>query len=392
MESFKAEDLKRLEKNVYDFAIVGSNFHCWLLAYSLSRVYHKKVAVLEPRESLGDSDSPLKSGSGELPSHFNKVLDNTESRESLQWLQEVLRETLHTEALEITPLTVDSGKLTPFVGFGEQHFSSMDILNSFSSSDNVELLNSPSHWLEQLASLFIGDVYTMAEITKIETSENQLKSIVINGSYELKTENLIYGLPPKTLKNLVSNEIIADKTFQKILKTKAFSCVRLHLEHPPEAQVEAHPYHILYGNKDDFDPIVGQFFKTENRLFSMWACWMLSDLIDDHEHLGSMLKHIKKQIKRAYPHLLDNLKQEKIVVEIDSEGQGNTPEALERNLAKVQGFWICHPQVLQSTGFIAKINCARKTLVGICNALHLAPGEILLADTALQTSAPDVSL
>lgn len=290
-------DHKEISKNSYDFAIVGSHFSALLVAYILSRTFHKKVAIIEPQDFVGGEDATIKIDNKKLLSHFSKVSASEQNLDLLHWLATNIEIDIPSDAFEFTPLTIESGKLIPFVGFGERKFSTIELFKDFSSSKNYELSSNLDAWTEHLESCFIGDIYTMAEVTSIEVENGQIKYVAINGSRNLICENLVYCLPPKSIKKLLPIDVVSHKSFQRLLKNKSYSQVRLHLLHDQDVIVEKNPFHILYGGKDDFEPIVGQFSEINSHLCSLWTCWMLTDLIDDHEHLGALLKNIKKQIK-----------------------------------------------------------------------------------------------
>lgn len=373
-------ELKELTKNTYDFAIIGSNLQAYILAYQLSCHFHKKVALVEANDQLGREDGVEAVGDNVLFSHFSRIPDQPLNRDLLQWLSEISGESTFNETAELTPLEINSGKLSPFVGFGDKKFLSLDILRNFTSSKNVQLDHPTSFWIEKFQSLFIGDTYTLAEVTKIETNENGFQYAVINGSKNLQADTFIYCLPPKSVKNLLNKEVLANKNLQKLLKMKSFSQANLLLKHPNDVQIEEHPLHILFGNKDDFEPVIGEFHRDGNGdLFSLWSSWTPTDFADDPEHLGGLVKHQKKQIKRAYPELFENVLAEKIVVSMDSEGQTPQNDWLSKPFANVPGLWLCHPQLTENTGFIAKVEVAKVVLDALRNTLGLEHVEYTIA-------------
>ncbi|MCB0355842.1 MAG: hypothetical protein KDD40_02485 [Bdellovibrionales bacterium] len=375
-------DIKELSKNNYDFAIVGSNLHALILAYTLSRNYHKKVAILEPQDFIGGNDAPVTIGEKKIMSHFTMVNSTAETIETLNWLAQILDQELFNEPLEITPLCIDSGKLIPFVGFGDRKFSTIEVLKSYTQNLNLNLNQWPSQWLEQLSSLFIGDVYTLAEITSIEIENDKIKQTIVNGSRELFADNIVFCLPPKQLKKVVGLELASHKSMQKILKNKSFTRIRMHLVTDKGFEVEQWPFHILYGSKEDNEPVVGQFLTVNEELHSLWSCWTLTELIDDHEHLGNLIKHIKKQIKRAYPEFFDHVTMEKIVVEVDSEGVGKQTDFLSETFAKIPGLWLCHPQLIENTGVIGKIQAAKLSCEALKSQLSLTHQEYVIAENS----------
>ena len=361
-------DHKELTKNSYDFAIIGSQLHASLIAYTLSRWFQKRVAILEPTDSMGAEDALVTVGTQRVMSHFQRLPNYSVARDLLGWLHQILQVECPQQILEVTPLSIESGKLVPFVGFGDKKFSTLDLLKPYVQGEGYELPQMPSEWINLIKDLFIGDIYTLTEVTSLQIENGRLQYVVVNGSKNVYADQFIYCLPPKNLKKLLSPSLLASRGMQKVLKNKTFSCMRLHLLHTSfENQgIEDKPYHILFGGKEDFEPIVGQFLELANQWHSLWSCWIPSELADDHEYLGSVLRHIKKQVKRAYPQLFDHIEYEKIVVEIDSEGSTSLADIMRQNFCKIEGLWVCHPQLIENTGLIAKLEVAKQ----LCDALQ----------------------
>ncbi|MCB0361785.1 MAG: hypothetical protein KDD35_03650, partial [Bdellovibrionales bacterium] len=81
--------------------------------------------------------------------------------------------------------------------------------------------------------------------------------------------------------------------------------------------------HFLYGSKDEFDPTLGLFFPQEKgtpQQSSLWMGLLSSDLAEDSEAIANLLREMKKQIKRIYPNLLEEIIAEKLVISEFSHG------------------------------------------------------------------------
>ena len=109
--------------------------------------------------------------------------------------------------------------------------------------------------------------------------------------------------------------------------------------------------HVLNGTtQDEFGPCVGAFqapaeVNGENLQYSQWLTFVEDEEAEDTEIIGFALKKIKRQIKRAYPDALENLKFERILVVPSYAGHGDLKLSANQSLAGVENFWVGSSQV-----------------------------------------------
>jgi hypothetical protein len=109
--------------------------------------------------------------------------------------------------------------------------------------------------------------------------------------------------------------------------------------------------HVLNGTtQDEFGPCVGALqapaeVNGENLQYSQWLTFVEDEEAEDTEIIGFALKKIKRQIKRAYPDALENLKFERILVVPSYAGHGDLKLSANQSLAGVENFWVGSSQV-----------------------------------------------
>lgn len=362
-------DLKNISKNQYDVAIIGSELPGLLTAYILSKQYHLNVALLEPSEEIGGQDNILQTSKGRLEAFFQYVPATEENKHLLNWLGDLLNDTLVSETLELQTKTFENAKLTPFIGFGERKFFSANELSQQISNSYLKLALSPEEWTHRIKEYFIGDTFTLATPTNIEAensspNSHRITSMLINGAKPIRAKFFIYTLPPKILGQM-HLEFIANKQRQKILKAKSWTQINLHFTHK---QVESEDFspHVLMGNKTDFEPCLGHFFPPqEGKQNSIWSSLTTNDLAEDHEYLGGVIRNMKKQIKRAYENAINDIENEKIVIKTEAQGYIDLAGKNFGQLDKVDNLYLCHPQLVDQSGPMAGLSASQQILAQI---------------------------
>jgi len=358
--------LKDLDKKNYDFVIVGSNLTAGLLAYSLERGFHQSVAVIDSNDHLGREDSLVTSKCHQLMSHLMYFNSNKSLREALAWADHLVgADQLFSDEFDSATKTMDGTTSTEFLGYGERNFSSINELSSFSNSKVHALLTSPSELLSNIYDQFLGDTYTLAEVSQLNYADDRqtVASLNINGAKCISAKVFVYCLPPKSLEKKIVDQqkVLSSKAFHKIQKYKSFSKVRLHLQHS-QAYGQSGDRFVLYGGKDDFEPCVGQCWSQNDNHYSLWYTLAPAELADDTEHMGAVVKQIKKQMKRLRPNEKSEPLAEKIIVEPDALGYCLQDETSPfGRLPKTTNFWLSHQQLVSYSDFTGKVYSAFRT-------------------------------
>ncbi|MNL37439.1 hypothetical protein D3C87_1595840 [compost metagenome] len=135
--------------------------------------------------------------------------------------------------------------------------------------------------------------------------------------------------------------------------------------------------HVLNGTtQDEIGPCVGKFMpavEVEGEVLqaSQWMTFIEQEVTEDSEVVGMTLKKIKRQIKRAYPDALDNIKLERIFVAPIIAGNGDLKLNANLTIPSLENLWISS----------ATMN-NQKNLVG-----SLLQSQMVLASLGFNTSA-----
>lgn len=104
--------------------------------------------------------------------------------------------------------------------------------------------------------------------------------------------------------------------------------------------------HVLNGTtQDEIGPCVGRFLPAVDvdgirMQTSQWMTFIEHEVTEDSEVVGTALKKIKRQVKRAYPEALEGLKQERIFVTPILAGNGDIKLNGNGTLPGLENLWI----------------------------------------------------
>lgn len=304
--------MAKINKKKFDIIVIGNNWTGLSLANSLSKT--KSVALINSFENQNAYQS-----SDEFSGEFEYLPNKTNSLEKIEWFSNKHDLNIQPSEKSVTPVTIDSGKLVQFLGFGERDGKSIDNLTWYNEAECIKL-NMDNHDIrKKLVESFQGDVFENCEVTELHINDELIDAITLNGQKKISARQIIFCEPPNKLLSIIDHKNLPAKIKQKITKIKPLSCLQIVYKHKESLQ-HSDDLHFLMGNKEDFEPCLGYFWKKDDIQYSQWMLLMPSDLTEDIEKVGSNLKNIKRQIKRAYPEFLDNVEFEKVIVKDQSHG------------------------------------------------------------------------
>ena len=151
--------------NEFDFIVIGNSWVANLMALRLC----KKGTCLRVHgnEKLGTKTISKLETSQYLP--FSDI-DNS----CFDFLG------VSAESSEAQSLTVESGSLIPFVGFGSKKFPANEYIKAWSSSQWLKLNKNFSTWDAEFNNSFSGELLTGHAVTSVEPVENGV-NIAVNG-------------------------------------------------------------------------------------------------------------------------------------------------------------------------------------------------------------------
>lgn len=370
----------------YDSIVIGAGLAGLLVANQLESS-GRKVALIEALDQLGGTSRPVQTLAGMID-YSLKFFPETEDSESMfQWLESVLGSTIEREIVDAPPVTYDEGKFKPFIGFGDQKVSTAAEIAQYSKARHYKLSTTPKDWVNQLTESFTGTVFPQSYVTKMQVDDDFVIEILINGSKRLSGREVIFAAAPQQLTKLLPDTHVPTRLRQKLLKGEFWTSINLDLIHASKI-TDSKAVHILKGANEE--PSVGLFNEptqlADGRTVqvSQWTTLVDREITDDPEITASALKHIKRQIKRAYEHCLDGLLKERIAVSPTSHGDLVGALSDDGHWPKVQNLWVISSLMDSEKNVAGLIRQTRRTLAAIAGE----PVQILEHDTDLHESPP----
>ncbi len=307
-----------MSKNKYDFIVIGSGIEALLKCLELER-NGLNGCIVEKEDTLGGLFRGLRSNEVLFESHIPFMEDSPEARVLADQLCATV-DSLTFDAKDIGPLTFHNGKLQPFMGFGETSNLAVDIYSYFLQSKTLHFSKSFSEIAQYLREKLTSEILYLSEVTALEL-EPQVQ-VTINGTTLLTAEELYFYDSPLKLSKLlsVSKTQLPKNLVPKLSKTQLWTAISLVYRHRT-AVTETPAVHILYGSKEL--PSLGRFQNEFGVSTSQWLCLINPEAAADSESLGTMLREMKKQIKRMYPTFFETVEKENIFIAPDAYGTIN---------------------------------------------------------------------
>ncbi len=377
---------KKSSLHVYDYVVVGSGLSGLLMTAALSRVT-QNVLLLEAADTFGGVNQKQETAVGTINNGFRFLPDTDLSRKSMAFLSALFGESMEFRSVENAPVTYESGGLRPFVGFGNTPPTFYEEFSYFLSQQRLQCETHPYQWVEQLFEKSQADFIPRSYVTKFVEEGGKITRALINGQKNILGHNFIYCGPIQSLSILLPESGLSVRHRQKLSKAKYWTALCLDLVH---SQLVAEPekLHILNGTtQDDVGPCVGQFSamvtssptaenpNEEKLQLSQWVSFIDNESAEDAEQIALTLKKIKRQIKRAYPTALDNLKSERILVTPSIGGNGEIKLNANQSLPNLPNFWIASGTLSTQKNLLG---CLQQVEL-VCGALGFHPAGIELA-------------
>ena len=291
----------------FDTLIIGGGLSGLWLTHRLHQA-GQRVGLIEAREGLG--------GSSRRQSTVEFIPATQENADLMEWCRSLAPLPLQSEVRDHRPQMYDEGKWRPFAGFGETTFQSVGELSSFSQAH--ELSVSPS--LEQLVRALIEQLPVVAltrhEVTSLKVQDGLVREVVVNGDKTMHANQVIFTPHPGLLNTLIEGEGLAGKHRTRLAKMNGWTSVALELKHTPPL-LEDSSVRIFNHNAKEFEPVIGRVDGER----SLWMTLVPFERENEHEFVGQCIRHIKRQLKRAWPDRLDGQLEEKIYVGAHAFGQ-----------------------------------------------------------------------
>lgn len=333
-----------MAQHIYDYAIIGSGLTGLAIAAALSRET-KNIALIESSDFSGGMNKQVKFPTGPINNGLRFVPGTASSEQAIQFLENLLGLKINAGNNEVAPITYDSGSFKTFLGFGDNPPAFYEELSYFTNAQHMNLHLEPNAWSQLLLEKFQGDFLPRSYVTKFHKEGDKVTHITINGAKTLHANNFIFCGHIKDLALLLPEDAISTRARVKLSKNAYWAGLCLDICHS-HAVSESDAMHVLNGTtQDEIGPCVGRFLpavEAEGQTLqaSQWMTFIEQEATEDSENVGLALKKIKRQIKRAYPTALDNIKLERIIVAPMIAGDGEIKLSANMTIPDLENLWI----------------------------------------------------
>ncbi|MEK2689314.1 NAD(P)-binding protein [Bdellovibrio sp. GT3] len=330
--------------HIYDYAIIGSGLTGLSIAAALSRET-KNIVLLEGLDNSAGSNKQINFPTGPINNGIRFVPDSVSSEKALGFLENLLGQKVIADVSEEAPVTYDSGNFKTFLGFGENPPAFWEELSYFTSSKRIDLQLQPFQWAQMLMEQFKGDFAPRSYVTKFHQEGDRVTSVTVNGSKTIHAHNFIFAGTVRDLSILLPEDAISTRARSKLGKNNYWTALCLDICHS-KAVTESTAVHVLNGTtQDEIGPCAGRFMPAvevdgSQLQASQWITFIETEMTDDSEVVGMALKKIKRQIKRAYPEALDDIKLERIFVAPYIAGNGDLKLSANQTIPSLENLWV----------------------------------------------------
>ncbi|HWU42705.1 MAG TPA: FAD-dependent oxidoreductase [Bdellovibrio sp.] len=376
-----------MAQHIYDYAIIGSGLTGLSIAAALSRET-KNIALIDGADFAGGANKKITFPTGPINNGLRFVPDSVLAEKSLRFLENLLDTKIAGEITDEAPITYDSGQFKTFLGFGENPPAFYEELNYFTATNSIHLLKQPYEWTQLLLEKFNGDFLPRSYVTKFHHEGDRVTHLTINGSKTLHAHNFIFAGSVKDLALLLPEDTLSARAKAKLAKNTYWTGLCLDLCHN-SAVTDSPAMHVLNGTtQDEIGPCVGKFLpaiEVEGKVLqsSQWMTFIESEATDDSEVVGLALKKIKRQIKRAYPEALNDLKLERIFVAPLIAGHGDLKLSANMTIPELSNLWIASSTVSEQKNLVGSLLQAEMILASLGFKIEVQDSAYVEAEASL---------
>lgn len=373
---------------VFDTLVIGGGLSGLLAANALADT-GQNVALIEASDALGGSCRAGFTAAGAIDYGLKLFPVGEASETALAWLEQQLGEKIERTELEAAPVTYDDGKFKPYVGFGDAAVHTGSEIEAYALQKRLILAPAPKDWVQTLASRFKGAVFLQSQVTQLVLEHGQVTEAIVNGSKRFSAREVIFAAAPSLLPALLGDAALPARIRQKLVKGEMWTSVNLDIAHT-EAITDSASVHVLKGANEE--PCVGVFHPAvrqpdgQSRQVSQWLTLIPRDQIDEEELVAGALKHIKRQVKRAYASALEGVLQERILVVPASHGHlSGVADAAGTQLPKIENLWLASALIAPSRNTLGALQQVRAVVDAI-----IAPNARRELTERKETLAPEI--
>ena len=307
----------------YDTLVIGGGLSGLLIAHKLHSS-GQKVKVFEASEKLG----------GRFFRGFLPFLPNDADQQTcVQWLNSLGFQLEFSEAPH-RPQIFEDGSFQDLAGFGDTPISGADFYLPLLSTTECRMTPSLQQEYHRLLAQLPFEHQTLAELTQLTKTGDDLNVATINDEHQFGFKNLIFTPAPQKVLQVLPQDILALKSIGRLSKQEYWASLNVQYDH--ETVIQA-PEGVLFltSQGQDLDVVAGRVFEQGRK--SQWMTLIPMETLEDTEKITQILRAIRRQIKRPYPEALNNAK-ETLWVTPYSHG-GDLPAPQIKGVSKL---WLAH--------------------------------------------------
>lgn len=336
-----------------DTLIIGGGLTGLFLAHRLHQG-GQRVALLEAREALGGRLRRAGAAQTYASNGLDFIPASNENVALLEWVKSVSPIPLQFTIREHRPQVYDEGRWRPFAGFGDVSFQSVTELAQFSHTHDIVVEPGFEHLVRALVEQLPFEAQTMCEVTGLKVEGGKVSEVGYNGDKAVKAERVIFTPHPSLLNAFIEGEGLQAKNRTRLAKMQAWTAVILELNHTP-ALVDDPSIRVFTHSAKEFEPVVGRVFGDCSR----WMTLVPGERGAEHEFVGQCIRHIKRQLKRAWPSALDGELQEKIFVQANSMGQQSLKTKDNFRFPEISNLYLANHLLATHGGEIGSLELVR---------------------------------
>lgn len=336
----------------FDTIIVGGGLTGLLLTHLFQKEGHN-VALLEAREGLGGRFRRPNPQDPFASSSLDFISATTDQLAALEWLKSVSPLGLTWRVREHRPLAFVEGQWKHFLGFGETEHASVGELSLFNQAQEVALDQGLEQVVRSLCEQLPISPLTRHEVVSFNVADGRVVSCLVNGDKTLEASQFVFCPPPQHLNAMFTGEDLPGKYRTRLAKSSPWTVLVLNLEHQNELQGSSE-MRFLISQAKDFEPVVGRV----RGLSSKWMILIDPEKSEDHEYIGSCIKHIKRLVKRAFPQS-EPIVHEKIFVQPFGAGHVQLKTKAAHIIPELPNFYLAHHSLSPLSGDLACAQAAQ---------------------------------